>query len=544
MGNHVLAGNYVNFYEEKGKHTGILSWLLTTDHKRIGILYLISLTFFFLVAATLGILMRLEMLTPGETIMGAQTYNSLFTLHGLIMIFLFIIPGIPPVFGNFFLPIQIGAKDVAFPRLNLLSWYLYISGGIMAILSLFLKGGPIDTGWTFYVPYSLRSGTDVTWGIFAAFILGFSSILTGLNFITTMHRLRAPGMTWFKMPLFPWSLYATGWIQVLATPIIGITILLVMVERLFKIGVFDPVLGGDPILYQHLFWTYSHPAVYIMILPAMGVVSEIIVTFSHRTIFGYKAIVFSSLAIAFVGYFVWGHHMFTSGMSDMARYIFSFLTFIVALPSGIKIFNWVTTMYKGSIDPKTPFLFVMAFIFLFSIGGLTGLILGSLATDVHLTDTYFVVAHFHFVVFGGAGFIFFGALHYWFPKMFGKMYNEKIAKIALGMMTWGFLQLYFPFFILGYEGMPRRYFDYLPQFQTLHVISSVGSWILVSGIILMLFNLIRGLRNGKKAEVNPWGGVTLEWTVPSPPPLENFETVPVIGKGPYNYPALEEGKSE
>ena len=544
MGNHVQAGDYVDFYEEKGKHSGLLSWLLTTDHKRIGILYLISLTFFFLVAATFGVLMRLEMLTPGETIMGPQTYNSLFTLHGLIMIFLFIIPGIPPVFGNFFLPIQIGAKDVAFPRLNLLSWYLYISGGIMAILSLFLKGGPIDTGWTFYVPYSLRSGTDVSWGIFAAFILGFSSILTGLNFITTIHRLRAPGMGWFKMPLFPWSLYATGWIQVLATPIIGITILLVMVERFFKIGVFDPVLGGDPILYQHLFWTYSHPAVYIMILPAMGVVSEIIVTFAHRTIFGYKAIAYSSLAIAFVGYFVWGHHMFTSGMSDMARYIFSFLTFIVALPSGIKIFNWVTTMYKGSIDPRTPFLYVMAFIFLFSIGGLTGLILGSLATDVHLTDTYFVVAHFHFVVFGGAGFIFFGALHYWFPKMFGKMYNEKTAKIALGMMTWGFLQLYFPFFILGYEGMPRRYFDYLPQFQILHIISTVGSWILVSGIILMLYNLIRGLRNGKKAESNPWGGVTLEWTVPSPPPLENFETVPVIGKGPYNYPALEEGKSE
>jgi cytochrome c oxidase subunit 1 len=544
MGNHVLESSYVDFYSEKGKHTGILSWLLTTDHKRIGILYLISLTFFFCVGATLGILMRLEMLTPGETIMGPQTYNSLFTIHGLIMIFLFIIPGIPPVFGNFFLPIQIGAKDVAFPRLNLLSWYLYISGGIMAILSLFLKGGPIDTGWTFYVPYSLRSGTDVSWGIFAAFILGFSSILTGLNFITTIHRMRAPGMSWFKMPLFPWSLYATGWIQVLATPIIGITILLVMVERFFRIGVFDPVLGGDPILYQHLFWTYSHPAVYIMILPAMGVVSEIIVTFSHRTIFGYKAIVFSSLAIAFVGYFVWGHHMFTSGMSDMARYIFSFLTFIVALPSGIKIFNWVTTMYKGSIDPKTPFLFVMAFIFLFSIGGLTGLILGSLATDVHLTDTYFVVAHFHFVVFGGAGFIFFGALHYWFPKMFGKMYNEKISKIALGMMTWGFLQLYFPFFILGYEGMPRRYFDYLPQFQTLHIISTVGSWILVSGIILMLYNLIHGLRHGKKAEVNPWGGVTLEWTVPSPPPLENFENEPFIGKGPSNYPALEEAKSE
>ncbi|MCX6149897.1 MAG: cbb3-type cytochrome c oxidase subunit I [Ignavibacteriales bacterium] len=542
MSNHAHSGGYVNFYEEKGKHTGILSWLLTTDHKRIGILYLCSLVFFFLIGAIIGILMRLEMLSPGETIMGAQTYNSLFTLHGIIMIFLFVIPGIPPVFGNFFLPIQIGAKDVSFPRLNLLSWYLYISGGILAILSMFLKGGPIDTGWTFYVPYSLRTGTDVSWAIFAAFILGFSSILTGLNFITTIHRMRAPGMSWFKMPLFPWSLYATGWIQILATPIIGITIILVIIERLFKIGVFDPTLGGDPILYQHLFWTYSHPAVYIMILPAMGVVSEIIATFSHRTIFGYKAIAMSSLAIAFVGYFVWGHHMFTSGMSDTSRFIFSLLTFLVAIPSGVKIFNWVATMYKGSIDPRTPFLFVMAFIFIFSIGGLTGLVLGSLSTDVHLTDTYFVVAHFHFVVFGGTGFIFFAALHYWFPKMFGKMYNEKISKISVAIITWGFLQLYFPFFILGYEGMPRRYFDYLPQFQTLHVISTIGSWIMVSGILLMFYNLFNGLRKGEKAEMNPWGGMTLEWTIPSPPPLENFEKIPTITHGPYDYHLLEEEK--
>lgn len=525
----------VDFYKVKGKYKGILSWLLTTDHKRIGIMYLCCMSLFFLTAMTIGVLMKLEMLSPGSTIMQPQTYNSLFTLHGVIMIFLFIIPGVPAVFGNFIMPIQLGAKDVQFPKLNLLSWYLYIIGGAIALFSLFYPGGIADTGWTFYVPYSIRTTTNVSLSVFAAFILGFSSILTGLNFITTIHRLRCPGMTWFRMPLFVWAIYATAWIQVLATPVIGITLVLVILERAFGIGVFDPTLGGDPLLYQHLFWIYSHPAVYIMILPAMGVVSEIIPTFAKKPIFGYVPIAISSLGIALVGYLVWGHHMFSSGISDTSRVIFSLLTFIVALPSGIKVFNWVATLYKGSIEVTAPMLYTLLFIFIFSIGGLTGLVLGALNTDLHLTDTYFVVAHFHYVMFGGMGIIFFASIHYWFPKFFGKMYNEKMAKVAAYWIAIGFNTLYFPMFIMGYMGMPRRYYDYLPEFQPLHIISTVGSWILVSGILVMIANLLSGLKSGKKAPDNPWGGTTLEWTVPSPPPLENFEEIPTVTTGPYDH---------
>ena len=529
-------GKHPSYLDYQGKHKGLLGWILSTDHKRIAILYLVGIISFFLVGMTFGFLMRLELIAPGRTIVDAQTYNAFFTLHGVIMIFLFVIPGIPAIFGNFFLPILIGAKDVAFPRLNLFSWYLYIAGGLLAVISILLPGGPIDTGWTFYIPYSVRTGTNVSLALFAAFVLGFSSILTGLNFVTTVHRLRAPGMTWFKMPLSVWSFYSTAWVQVLATPIIGITLLLVIFERAFGVGLFDPALGGDPVLFQHLFWIYSHPAVYIMILPAMGVVSEIIPVFARRTIFGYKFIALSSVAIALFGSLVWAHHMFTAGMSNTGQFIFSLLTMVVAIPSAIKVFNWTATLYKGSIELSTPLLFVLAFIFQFSIGGLTGVMQGVLSIDIMIHDTAFIVAHFHYVMFGGTGFGLMAAMHYWYPKMFGRMYNEKVSKSAFWLLFVGFNTTYFPMFIMGWLGMPRRYYDYLPEFQIYHLVSTIGSWILVSGILLMIGNLIKALLSGKKiTEKNPWGGETLEWQIDTPPIHENFIDIPVITEAPYQY---------
>ncbi len=532
-------GETVPFLDPLPGRSGLTSWIFSTDHKRIGMLYLWCILTMFAVGVAIGVLMRLELIAPGRTIMGAQAYNAMFTLHGVVMVFLFVIPGIPAAFGNILLPLQIGAEDVSFPRLNIFSWWLYLTGAVLAVTSLFTGGGPPDTGWTFYVPFSERTTTNVSLAVVAVFILGFSSILTGLNFITTIHRLRAPQMSWGKLPLFVWSLYATAWIQLLATPVLGVTVALVFIERLLGIGLFDPAKGGDPLLYQHLFWIYSHPAVYIMIVPAMGVVSEIIPAFDRKSIFGYKAIAVSSLAIAFAGSLVWAHHMFTSGMSDTAVLVFSFLTFVVAIPSAIKVFNWVATLYKGSIYLEPPLLFALGFIFLFSVGGLTGLVLGSAGTDIHVHDTYFVVAHFHYVIFGGTGFGLFAAMHFWFPKIFGRMYDRKLANASWYLLIGGFNMLYFPMFLIGLMGMPRRYYDYLPMYQTGHMISTAGSWVLVAGLVTMFWGLSKCLRGPRTVGRNPWGAATLEWTLPSPPPHLTFLDPPDEVPSPYSYAGVK-----
>jgi cytochrome c oxidase subunit 1 len=512
---------------------GIRSWLLTRDHKRIGIMYLIAISTSFFLGGIMALLIRLELFLPGRTIMSAQTYNEVFTLHGIIMIFLFIIPSIPAALGNFFLPIMIGAKDVAFPKLNLASFYLWCTGAVFTLVAI-LHGG-IDTGWTFYTPYSVQSHGSVIWMGLGIFILGFSSIFTGLNFLVTMHKLRMPGMGWFDMPLFLWSIYGTALIQVLATPVLGITLLLLVAERVMHIGIFDPALGGDPILFQHFFWFYSHPAVYIMILPGMGIMSEIVTTFSRRHIFGYRFVALSSLAIAVLGFLVWGHHMFVSGQSEVSTMMFSFLTFFVAIPSAIKMFNWTATMYKGSIALDTPMLYALAFLFLFAIGGLTGIFLGALSVDVHLTDTYFVVAHFHYVMMGGTVMAFLAGLHYWWPKMTGRMYPETVGRMTAMIVFIGFNVTFLTQFVLGSRGMPRRYYDYLEQFQPLHQLSTFGSWILGFGFLIMVVYLLYSLRAGEKASANPWGSLGMEWRIPSPPPLENFEEEPSLTYGPYDY---------
>lgn len=510
------------------------AWFLTVDHKRIAILYLLSINFFFLLGGLAATVIRVELITPQGDLLSADLYNRAFTLHGIIMVFFFLIPGIPAVLGNFLVPLMIGARDMAFPRLNLFSWYLYMAGGIFALAAAIFGG--VDTGWTFYTPFSSTyANSNVILTITGAFIMGFSSITTGVNFIVTIHTMRAPGMTWFRLPLFIWSAYATSLIIVLATPVIGITLLLVAIERLWGVGIFDPALGGDPLLFQHLFWFYSHPAVYIMILPGFGVISELIAAFSRKRIFGYEFIAFSSMAIALLGFLVWGHHMFVSGQSVYAGLVFSFLTMLVSIPSAIKVFNWTATLYKGSISYRTPMLYALGFIGLFVIGGLTGIFLGIVAINIHVTDTYFVVAHFHYVMVGGAIMAYLGGIHYWWPKMTGRMYNEVWGGISALIIFVGFNMTFFPQFVLGYLGMPRRYHVYPQEFQVLHVLSSAGATILAIGFVIPIIYLTISLWNGAKAGDNPWDATGLEWEISSPPPTHNFTEIPIVTKEAYAY---------
>jgi cytochrome c oxidase subunit 1 len=519
-------------YLESG-HT-ISSWLLTLDHKRIGLLYLFSITFFFAIAALAAALMRIELLTPAGDLVMSDTYNRLFTLHGVLMVWFFLIPSIPAVLGNFIIPLMLGARDVAFPRLNLASWYIFMLGGALTLYSI-LAGG-VDTGWTFYTPYSSTySNSHVMTMAAGVFIAGFSSIATGLNFIVTIHKLRAPGLTWGRLPLFIWSMYATSIILVLATPVLAITLLLMALERGFGVGVFDPRLGGDPLLFQHLFWFYSHPAVYIMILPGMGVVSELVATFARKPVFGYKVVAASSLAIAALGFLVWGHHMFVSSQSVYAGLVFSLLSFLVAVPSAIKVFNWTATLHRGHISFDTPLLYALGFMGLFTIGGLTGVMLATLAIDVHVTDTYFVVAHFHYIMVGGMVMAYMGGIHYWWPKISGRLYHEWLARIAALTIFLGFNLTFFPQFVLGYLGMPRRYHIYPQEFQALNVLSTAGASILGIGYLLPLFYLTWSFFRGRRAGPNPWRATGLEWKTPSPAPEHNFATTPVVTQKPYAY---------
>lgn len=521
--------NYLNH------DTSIWSWLTTVDHKRICLMYLFTILISFFVGGAAALLMRIELATAGTTIkwITPDIYNQLFTVHGILMIFLFIVPGIPATMGNFLLPLMIGAKDVAFPKLNLFSYYLYVIGALMAVAGLLVK--PVDTGWTMYAPYSIKTASAVIWMTGAAFVLGFSSILTGLNFVVTIHKLRCPGMTWMRLPVFVWAIYSTAAIQVLATPVVGMTLLLLLFERVFGVGVFNPAQGGDPVLFEHLFWFYSHPVVYIMVLPAFGVVGEIIPVFSRKPLFGYKAVVISSVSIAAVGFVVWAHHMFVAGISDTSAKIFSVITFLVAIPTAVKVFNWVSTMYKGSITFSTPMLYAMAFVFLFMVAGTTGIYLATLAIDVYYHDTYFVVAHFHYTIQGGAVIGLVAALHYWFPKMTGKMYNDTASKIAWFLVMVGFNLTFIPQFGLGMQGMPRRYYDYLPEFEPLHYLSTIGAFINAFGYTFALLNLLWAWKYGKKAPANPYNALGLEWQAGSPPIHENFIETPVVTDYPYAY---------
>ena len=521
--------------------SGFMSWLFTVDHKRIAVMYLVATTIFLIAGGVFAGMVRIELFTAAGDLLDADQYNRAFTLHGSIMVFLVIIPATPAVLGNFVLPLMLGARDVAFPKLNLASFHVYMLGASLLLVAMIL--GSFDTGWTFYTPYSSTTVGPVAWALTGVFILGFSSILTGLNFIVTIHKMRPPGMTWFRLPLMLWSIYATSAIQILATPVLAITVLLLILERSIGIGIFDPTLGGDPVLFQHFFWFYSHPAVYIMILPAFGIISELVAVHSQRDIFGYKGIAFSSLSIAIVGSLVWGHHMFTSGQSIYASVLFSFLTFFIAVPTAIKVFSWVATMYKGHVRFTPPMMYVLSFLSLFLIGGLTGVVLGALSIDVHLHDTYFVVAHFHYVMMGGAIISYIGGLHHWWPKMFGRMYPQKLANVTSVLVFVAFNLTFFPMFIVGSRGMPRRYYEYIASYETLNQIATVGAITLGVSLFITLGYLVWGAFWGQPASKNPWNAMSLEWKTESPPIEHNFHVQLTVSGGPYDYP-IDMGDSD
>lgn len=532
--NHETSGHEPNFYEVK---RGLKSWLYTLDHKRIGLMYLWGILGSLLLGGAFALLVRIELFSPGQDIVGQDRYNQFFTLHGAVMVFLVIVPGIPAALGNMIMPIQLGAPDVAFPKLNLTSFYFWCIGATLLLVSIAM--GAVDTGWTFYTPYSLQTPTAVLPAVMGVFVLGFSSIFTGLNFLVTVHKFRPQGMGWFQLPLNVWALYATAIMQILATPVLGITVLLLFVETFMKIGIFDPQLGGDPVLFQHFFWFYSHPAVYIMIIPGMGVISELMTTFSRKPVFGYRFIAYSSVSLALLSFLVWGHHMFVSGQSRLATMVFSALTFTVGIPSAIKVFNWTATLYKGDIRLKTPMLYALSFLLLFTIGGLTGLFLGILAVDVHLHDTYFVVAHFHYVMMGSTLVAFLGGLHYWWPKISGRMYPERLGQLCAVGVFFGFNLTFLPQFVMGSRGMPRRYWDYDPEFTIFHQLSTVGAFVLGISLFVVVCYTLWSAKNGPRATVNPWGATTLEWQAPTPPTLYNFETPPELHEL-YNYDDLEQ----
>ena len=523
----------------------IKSWLLTEDHKRIAMLYLISVSFFFLLGGISAGIVRYELTAPAGNVLESETYNKIFTAHGAIMVFLFLLVAIPAVFGNFLLPLMIGARDLAFPRLNLFSWYLYTAAGTLVLLSM-VTGG-VDAGWTFYTPYSsLYSNGNISLCLVGVFIGGFSSITTGVNFLVTTHKMRAPGMTWFRLPLFVWAHYATGIVMMLGTPVVAITLLCVVFERTFKLPIFSPELGGDPVLFQHMFWFYSHPAVYLMILPAFGVISELMTAFSRKRVFGYHMIAFSSLAIAFLGFLVWGHHMFVSSQSMYQGVAFSLITFLLAVPSAIKVFNWTATMWKGNVVLASPMIYAIGFQGLFLVGGLTGLFLACMGTDVHLTATYFIVAHFHYVMVGGTIMGFMGALHFWWPKMTGRMYSESIAKWNSLLVFIGFNLTFFPQFVMGWMGMPRRYHYYYfaPEYQPYHIMSTLGASALAVGFAVPFFYLVKSLFTGAKASDNPWNAHGLEWQTSSPPPTENFTYKVIVTDDVYDYDPVGEHEED